>query len=281
MPRAVAFAVLVLLAACHSAAPPAAVAPAPSEELSPDVIHARVTAILSNPGRPIPAGDTFVTWSPKPVLYATVSRTDSTVASSLVSSYGVIGTAEALWQGGLQRAVNIRWTRSSATLMELSVRLEAGLIHLTGVRDTALYTPPTPWAAAEYGVESEPLPRPGVVDTTLPAPRLPWAAADYGMEDQLLPLIEAACAQSRRVRLAVYRPVLSKWDTITISCKRTQDATLATGTEPDGEHLFWTIAADGALVRLTRDRHPGFERRPLELSSRMADYVRLRQLWEH
>ncbi len=279
MPRIVALVVVAVLASCHPAPPPAVVAPAPSEELDPEVIHARVTAILSIPNRPIPAGDTFVTWSPKPVLYATVSRTDSTVASSLVSGYGVIGTAEAVWEGGVQRNVRIRWTRSSATLMELRVRFESGVIHLSGVRDTALQTPPTPWTAAEYGRQGQLLPPAGVLDTALQAPKLPWAVADHGMEDQLLPLIEAACTHPSRVRLAVYRPVLSEWDSITIACRRTQGATLATETEPDGERFFWTIAADGALVRLTRDRHPGFERRPLELTSRVADYVRLRQIW--
>ncbi|HVO35992.1 MAG TPA: hypothetical protein VMT21_10525 [Gemmatimonadales bacterium] len=210
-------------------------------------------AILSYglPG-PIPAGDTFVTWTPKPALYTTVSRTDSTVASSLVSTDGLVGTAEAIWQGGRQREVSIHWTKGSATLMELNARFEAGVIHLEGVRDTALQ-----------------------------APSLPWAVADYGMEDQLLPLIQAAGVNSRRLRLALYRPRPSRWDTITIACRRTQGATLVTETEPDGEHFFWTITADGALVRLTRDRTPGFERRPLDLTRRVMDYVRLRELWTH
>ncbi len=252
MPRIPTVAVLVVLAGCGSAPPPAPVAPAQGEELSPELIHARGVGILRcGMCRPIPAGDTLVTWSPKPDHYTTVSRTDSTVASSLVSTDGVIGTAEAVWQGSRQREVRIRWTRSSATLMELDVRFEAGVIHLAGARDTAFQ-----------------------------APSLPWAVADYGMEDQLLPLIRAASADTRRLRLAIYRPYQSKWDTITIVCRRKQGATLVTETAPDGEHFFWTVTADGALVRITRDRNRGFERRPLELSERMADYVRLKGLWE-
>ena len=250
MPRAVSFAVLVVLAACHSAPLPAPVAPAQAEDVSPEVLHARGAAILScGVCRPIPAGDTLVTWSPKPDHYTTVSRTDSTVASSLVSTDGVIGTAEAVWHGGLQRAATILWTKNRDTLMSLNVRLEAGVIHLAGARDTAIQ-----------------------------APSLPWAVADYGMEDQLLPLIQAAGVHRRPVRLAIYRPLPSKWDTITIACRRTHGATLATETVPDGEHVFWTITADGALVRLTRDRDRDFERRPLEMSNRVADYLRLRGL---
>lgn len=252
MPRVVAIAVLAILAACHSAPPPAAVAPA-EEELSPEVIHARAVAILSYlPRSAIPAADTFITWTPKPALYTTVSRTDSTVASSLVSLDGVVGTAEAVWEGGLQREVSIRWTQNRAALMELNVRFEAGVIHLAGVRDAALQ-----------------------------APSLRWAVADYGMEDQLLPLIQAAGVDRGRVRLAIYRPRASKWDTITIACRRAQGATLATVTAPDGERFFWTITADGALVRLTRDRDRDFERRPLDMSERVADYLRLRELWKH
>lgn len=260
MPRVVACAVLVILAACHSAPPPAPVAPppvpvetAPPNEATPEVLHARGVAVLKLfSGGTIPAGDIFVTWTPKPDLYTAVSRTDSTVASSLVSTDGLVGTAVAVWQAGRQREVHVRWTKGSATLLELNVRFEAGVIHLAGARDTAL-----------------------------PAPSLPWAVADSGMEDQLLPLIRAPGADAREVRLAIYRPYQSKWDTISVACRRTRGATLATETAPDGEHFFWTITADGALVRLTRDRNPGFERRPLDLTQRVADYVRLRELWEH
>ena len=260
MARIIALAVPLVLAACHSAPPPAPVAPPPApvapaqaNQATPEVLHARGVAILSLlSGGTIPAGDIFVTWTPKPDLYTTVSRTDSTVGSHLVSTDGLVGTAEATWQGGRQREVSTRWTKGSATLMQLNVRFEAGVIHLAGARDTALE-----------------------------APSLPWAVADYGMEDQLLPLIQAPGADTRGVRLAVYRPYQSKWDTISVVCRRTQGATLATETAPDGEHFFWTITADGALVRLTRDRNPGFERRPLEMTQRVADYVRLRELWEH
>jgi len=258
--RLIRLAVLVIPAACHSAPPPAPVAPPPApvapaqpNEATPEVLHARGVAILTLlSGGTIPAGDIYVTWTPKPELYTTVSRTDSTVASSLVSTDGLVGTAGATWQGGRQREVSIRWTKGSATLMEVNVRFEAGVIHLAGARDTALQ-----------------------------APSLPWAIADSGMEDQLLPLIQAPGADTRGVRLAVYRPYQAKWDTISVVCRRMQGATLVTETASDGEHFFWTITADGALVRLTRDRNPSFERRPLETTSREADYVRLRQLWEH
>jgi hypothetical protein len=280
MARKVAVSALVVLAACHSAPPPAVVAPAAEE--NPELFHYRVVGILSHGlGRAIPAGDTFVTWTPKPDYYTTVSRTDSTVASSLVSTYGVVGTAEAVWRDGFQRAVSIRWTRARTTLMELSVRFEAGAIHLTGERDTAFRAPSLPWAAGDYGMEEQRLPPGAARDAVLRAPSLPWAVADYGMEDQLLPLIEAAAAGTGGRRLAIYRPSVSKWDTITVACRKTQGATLATVTEPDGEHVFWTITPDGALVRLTRDRHHAFERRPLEMTGRVATYVRLRQLWEH
>jgi len=217
------------------------------------VIHARGVGILSyGLTRPVPAGDTFVTWTPKPDLYTTVSRADSTIASSLVSTDGVIGTAEAVWQGGRQREVRVRWTKGSATLMELKARLEAGVIHFAGARDTAFQ-----------------------------APTLPWAVADYGMEDQLLPLIRGAGVDARHLRVDIYRPRQERWDTVSIACRRAQGATLATVTEPDGEHFFWTITADGALVWITRDRNRGFERRPLEMTARVADYMSLREVWRH
>lgn len=256
VPRAVAWAVLATLTACHPAPPapvvppPEPVAPVQADEATPEVLHARGVAILALVPRPIPEGDIFVTWSPKPEVYTTVRRTDSTVASGLVSTDGLVGTAEAVWQGGRQREVRLRWTRGSATLMELDVRFEAGVIHFAGTRDTAFQ-----------------------------APSLPWVVADYGMEDQLLPLIQAE-GDPRRLRVAVYRPYQAKWDTLRVVCRKTEAATLATVTASDGEHFFWTITADGALVRLTRDRDPGFERRPLEMTARVADYLRLREVWK-
>ncbi len=258
----VASAVLVSLAACHAAPPPAPVAPARAtedsaapagpNETTPEVLHARGVGILRLTHSPLPAGDTFVTWTPKPDLYTTVRRTGLTIASSLVGTDGLVGTAAATWQGGRQREVRIRWAKDTTTLMKLIVRLEADVIHLAGARDTALQ-----------------------------APSLPWAVADDGMEDQLLPLIAAAGADTQRLRLAIYRPYKSRWDTVSVACWRAQGATLAVVTASDGERFFWTIAADGALVRITRDRNPGFERRPLDMTSRVADYVRLRELWGH
>ena len=279
--RILGVAAFTILAACHSASPPAAIAPATEED--PELVHSRIAGILNleslMTGRVIPAGDTFVTWSPKPVLYTTVSRTDSTIASSLVTSSGVVGTAEAVWRGSVQRAVKIRWTQGRAILMEWNARFEGGVIHLAGARDTAFRAPSLPWAAANYRTEDRLPPSAGVRDTTLRAPALPWAVADYGMEDQLLPLIQAVCVRTQRARLAIYRPYPATWVTIAIKCRTTRGATLVTETEPDGEHFFWTITADGALVRLTRDRDPSFERRPLEMTGRVADYWSLRELW--
>lgn len=284
LPMGRALAVLALLAACHSAAP-AAPSVAPANDESPDLVHFRVAGILHleslTTGRVIPAGDTFVTWSPKPLLYVTVSRTDSTIASSLVTNSGVVGTAEANWQGDVQRAVRIRWTQNRATLMEWSMTLQGGVIHIAGRRDTAFRVPSLPSAAADHGVADQQPPPAGVLNTALRTPTLPWVVAEYGMEDQLLPLIQAACRHKQRARLAVYRPYSAKWVTIAIACRGIGGATLVTETKQDGEHFFWTISADGALVRLTRDRDPEFERRPLELSARFTDYVRTLHLWEH
>ena len=284
MLRVIGLTALAGLIACSSPAPPPP-AIAPASEESPDLVHFRVAGILRLDalltGNALAAGDTFVTWSPKPVLYTTVRRTDSTIASSLVTSSGVVGTAEAVWHGDRQRSVRIRWTQARATLMDVNVRVEAGVLHLASARDTAFRAPLLPWAAADYGGDDPPPPPAGVRDTTLRAPAQPWAVAEYGMEDQLLPLIQAACLRTRRGRLAIYRPYVAKWVTITIACRRTSGATLVTATEPGGEHFFWTITGDGTLVRLTRDQDLDFERRPLDMTPREADYLRLRGAWAH
>jgi hypothetical protein len=226
----------------------AAIAQVP--QLTEQEVHDRIVAVIArNAIRPLPPGDTFVTWSPGPVLYSTVQRTDTSVWSSLVRNDAMQGTALAKWRDGVQHAVHVLWTRRDSTLLEIAIQVTAQGITLSGRRDSVM-----------------------------PQPSIPWAVADYGMEDQLLPLVTASTFSTTPQRVLAFRPYTQKWDTLSVTVARPEGATVVTVTAPDGEHFFWLVSPDGALIRITRDRHLDSERRPLEKTWRVRDYLRLRRL---
>jgi hypothetical protein len=228
----------------------AGTAKAQSAQDSAQQVHDGITAIIQQHAtRPIAVGDTFVGWWPRPVLYSTVRRSPNQVASSLVRADGLVGTAEAQWLGGRQTVTQVLWTQGDSTLLRWEGRIDRGALRFQGGRDTVLALP-----------------------------TLPWVIADYGMEDQMLPLIEQLVARPGRRRVVAYRPFAQKWDTMVVTVTRKKHAILATIENGPGDTDHWVITLDGALVRVTRDKYPGLERRPLELTARMADYKRLRDV---
>jgi len=221
--------------------------PAQRPVMPPQELHDRITAVLVRcAGHPVPSGDTSVVWSPIPNLYVTVRRSPDTLASSLVRADSMVGTAVASWSGGRQSSIRLRWTKADSILLELDFRADSAGLTVTGSRNLHLSTPD-----------------------------LPWAVADYGMEDQLLPLYENLVS---RTSVAIYRPFPSKWDTVEVVARRTDQAIVISEVERGGEEYRWVVTLDGALVRQVRSRYPKWERRPLELSSRWTDYLRLSAL---
>ena len=218
--------------------------------LPPGETHDRLVALITkNATRPIAAGDTFVTWSPTPNLYTTVSRSPGVVQSSLVRADGMVGTATGTWTQGHQTSAIIRWTQGDSVLLETMFAFDGS--HLT--------------AAGSLTFSAAP-------------PMIPWVVADYGMEDQVVPLLLALRDSAQPLRIALFRPYAHRWDTTTVRVSQTEGGYLATLVGKDGEIWWYAIAQDGALLRITRSKHPDVERRPLEMSPRFAEYVRRRAM---
>ena len=210
-------------------------------------VHDRLVEFIKrNANRPIAAGDTFVGWWPNPVLYNTVRRTGDTVESSLVRLDTTVGTATGVWKQGRQSEVTVVWTHGDSTSVRLKAASDGRLIRLLGTQDTSFAVP-----------------------------SLPWVIADYGMNDQLLPLIETLPLNQPQ-QITVFRPFARKWDTTTVTVRRAPDVILADFANGPGDTDHWVITLDGALVQVTRDKYPNLERRPLERTSRISDYIRLR-----
>ncbi len=211
--------------------------------LSPQELHDRLVVLIhKNATRPIPAGDTLVTWSPIPNLYSTVRRTPDSVVSSLVRADAMVGTAETAWRSGSPVYASVLWTQGDSTLLGVTYRQIPGALAVTGSR----------------------------VDT-LALPHVPWAIADYGMEDQLLPLFVRL---SHTTTVAVYRPFPAKWDTLAVASERHGSAILITVRDitGDSEEWRWVVGPSGALLRIIRSKYPDFERRPLPESQLVPAY---------
>lgn len=222
---------------------------AQSPTMSAEELHDRIVAVMArNTSRSVPQGDTFVSWSPRPVLYSTVRRHAGGVESSLIRADGMVGTAEASWTGGRPTLVRIRWTEPGKELLQVDARVEGEQLVISGGRDT-----------------------------TLAVPTLPWAIADYGMEDQLLPLIDAIAGGTDAQTIAVYRPYPNSWDSLSVRVEDRAGGRRVTLVDKEGERWTWMISAAGALVQMTRSKHADFERKPLPTSARVADYMRLRE----
>ncbi len=213
--------------------------------LSPAELHdAIVEVIRTNATRPVVSGDTFVAWSPRPVLYSTVRRTGSRVESSLIRNDAMVGTAETDWAEGRPRKVHVKWTQRDSVLLERTFTVAAETIQSD---------------APEFGRRD--------------VPAIPWAIADYGMEDQLLPLIAAVPTDDRPHPILVYRPFPARWDSIAVTSVRHRGWLRITLSGADKEQFFWVIGHAGALIRITRSVHTDDERVPLLLSPGWGEYT--------
>ena len=232
----------VIVVACRSQAP--------EPETRAQYVHDHIAAIIARSAtRSIAVGDTFVGWWPNPVLYTTVHRSGDTVESSLVRVDSLVGTARSIWSHGRQKKVSVLWTQRDSTLLQFDLTTDNETLHIASSKDTIL-----------------------------PAPAIPWAIADYGMDDQLLPLIQELARQADAQRIAIFHPFANKWDTVTVTRRHAEQALVVDIANGPGDTDHWIITHDGVLVRITRDKYPNLERRPLELTARMSDYLKLRSL---
>ena len=210
-------------------------------------LHQRLVQVFSSVAhRPLPAGDTLVTWSPNPTLMTTASREEGRIASSLIRADGMNGTADAHWGDGAPATVHVLWTRPDTILVDLEIVRQGETIRFSGTSDSVMTVPTEP-----------------------------WAIADYGMEDQLLPLI-ARLPDGESI-IQVFRPYGRKWDRLSLTVQDHGSFKLVERREA-GEAsptFYWEIGPTGGLIRITRDDFPDTERRPLEGSVLYAEYVDL------
>lgn len=213
-------------------------------------IHDRLTAIIHEiADRPMTPGDTFVAWTPDAgKLFSTVAIDARGVRSSLLRGDGMIGTADVRWTDGRPSHFDVEWTnRDSVSGRAMRAReahgvLEGSTLHVVGT--TATLTP---------------------------VPATPWAVADFGMEEQLVPLVRVLTAGDALQIIPVFRPWLSRWDSVSVTVRDTAGVRTAELVGADRSHEVMVLTDHGDLLCILRFDQPD-ERRPLEGSSRYQEY---------
>jgi len=215
-------------------------------------IHARVTEFLATRSpRPLPAGDTLVSWNADhPVLFHTGSRDANGATAGMLRADRMFGWADVRWRGGRPRGFVVQWITPGSTAVDtLNVW---GTVEGTGMRISRSHKP----------------------DTVLTTPNGSWAVADYGMEELLVPAFEAA--NESPSDLAVLRPYALKWDTLRVSAgpnangwrvvRWTLRDSSAWSAVLQGSHLLWVRRSD----------HPDNEKIALEGTALQAGLESIR-----
>ena len=198
--------------------------------------------------RPLPPGDTLVSWYVNPVALHTVHRSSAEMTTGFVRGDGTLGIARVTWAEGRPLTVEVRWTKADSVLKDIRIYRERDSLHLSG---TSSHT----W----------------------PVPSLPWGVADYGMEDMLLPLVQELDVTGGAVDILAYRPYAAKWDSLKVTSQAIGNGTLFTLQASDGKRDWWLISSGGVILQLRREGQT-FERRPLEQTALEPEYLRLRSL---
>jgi hypothetical protein len=205
-------------------------------------VHDGIVAVMARSGYRQPAADTSVTWSPRPLLYHTLTRRGATIETAMIRADGLVGAAEVTYAVATPVRARIQWSQDGKLLRDIGLSVRAGSL-----------------------VVQDSVPR------AYPLPTLRWLIADYGMDDLWLPVLGGITESATAV--AVFRPYAAKWDTVLVRRRLG-----AAGPEVELQSApddLWTfvLAADGAILQILRSKYPDFERRPLEQSARVAAYL--------
>jgi hypothetical protein len=221
--------------------------PVRAQTLSAKEIHDRIGAAIARSGYSHSAADTFVSWSPLPILFHLVTRKGATIETAMIRADGLVGESSVAYHDGAPDSATVKWSGGgrSPRIIRLHLRNDSLVVD----------------------------------DTTSSVSVIPghnWLIADYGMDDLLLPAFNAL-RLNRPVELQVYRPYMGKWDRVI--AQRRGDAAGEWIELNAGDGDLWTLvqASDGSILQITRTKYPDFERRPLEESSRVAAYMSSRR----
>ncbi len=213
---------------------------------TPREFHDRIAQLIAQiASRPLPPGDTSVTWRRTPILYHTVSHSDSLITSGFVRNDGLTGIETVAWGRNAPTRFQTTWVNGDSTLTQLTGEVQGTELVVTGS------------SRGRFSL-----------------PSIPWAICDYGMDEHLVPVLRTLAMDSAQ-QVAVFRPFGFKWDTPNVRVARGPEGTLRVAEPEKVDTTRWVIDAAGDLLQLTRDTTI-VERRPLEETRLYSLYRRVR-----
>lgn len=156
---------------------------------SPQELHNLIVArVFAVAPRPLPSGDTLVSWYQQPVLFHIVQRAPERVSEAMLRSDGLVGTAEVAFQDGHPTSATVLWTQEDSVATDVQLRVRGDSLLVTG-------TTKARWLL----------------------PSGAWAIADYGMEDLIVPVLRGLPPPPAPQQIIAYRPFAARWDTLTVT----------------------------------------------------------------
>lgn len=210
----------------------------PHQGQSDEAVRAQTELRLIRRGDwPLPSGDTLVEFSKwGPIHSVVVSGGRDAIASAMVRNDGLTGWAASTWSGAQMTSFSVRWQSGQRTTLEIGGRVRGTWLLLSGTRSDSVRIP-----------------------------ERPWGVADAGMEDQLTPLL-VALPHDRSQRVAVWRPLADRWETLVVHVKAVDGFLVVSQ-----DQSTWVIAPDGRLLLMWDHSHNAL-RRPLADGRRSQEF---------
>jgi hypothetical protein len=185
--------------------------PLPAQNRPPEQIHTVLAEFIRGAAtRPLPAGDTLVSWYKQPILLHLVHRTPDRVEAAMIRGDAYLGTAILSYSEGRPVEGTVLWTSGDSVLVD---------VRISAQRDSLLIA--------------------GTTTAGFPVPSGAWGIADYGMEDLLVPTLRSLSKMPSPWTVLAYRPFAAKWDTLTVTSVPVGTASYYTLAEPDGKRDWW------------------------------------------
>jgi hypothetical protein len=219
-----------------------------SQELSPQQLHDAIAESMARVGgAALPSGDTLVSWTTAPILYHTVAASPVRIRSGMLRNDGMLGIEETHWTDGALTKFTSTWKVPDSVAVTIHGQVADRALHLTSPRNVSFAIP-----------------------------KIPWGVADYGMEEHLVPMFNALPDVGGTQEIAVFRPYILKWDTVTVTVNVTSGFRVVQ-TFDKADRTMFVVSPSGTLLWCQHLDHP-WQRRPLEQTPLYQDFVQARAL---
>jgi hypothetical protein len=220
---------------------------APAQEMSPREKHDRLVAIIvQRAPEGMPAGDTTITWYKGPILYNITNTQGARIRTGFLRNDSLAGLADVTWAADGPASFDVTWLAANTVVVKLHGVRDGSHIEVTGTKSAML-----------------------------DVPSLPWAVADMGMDELLVPVWRSLTMSDAPHRIAVYRPFVGRWDTLSVVRSAGREGSFRIREMTATDTMFYAVDSAGTLFQMLHPKYSS-ERMPLVETTLYVEYMRLR-----